>query len=166
MNYSTAIILALVLISAVTGCQRRPKNAVEMKLPTGTPQQPKGIAALSVTPGPTPFTTNEVTQYIQSHRLGKSIGDPSQLQVESLEFITASEVTVRLQGASTGLPATHRVAFAVIRGPLYFTGPPSSKPVQFERAYTLFDAGTGNLLMSGTLNASKQPVRGTNQPPR
>lgn len=33
---------------------------------------------------------------------------------------------------------------------------PSSKTVAFETAYAVFDAQTGNLLMSGTLQAAKQ----------
>ena len=128
-----------------------------MKLPTGTPQRPQGLKALVVKPGPEPFTKDDVTQYIRTHRLAKTEGDISQLQVESLEFITAKEVTSRLQAVSTGLPDDQRVAFAIIRGPLYFTGPARSKPVAFDRAYVLFDAATGNLLMSGTLEKAKQP---------
>jgi hypothetical protein len=85
--------------------------------------------------------------------------------VENLEFITAREVTARLQGASTGLPDDHRVAFATIRGPIYFTGPRNLKPVAFDTAYALFDAATGNLLMSGTLTKSKEQPRGDNPSP-
>jgi hypothetical protein len=144
----------------LTGCEscrtHTPQNATQMKLPTGTPKRPQGLKALTVTPGPTPFTGADVTQYIRTHRLARITGDLSQLTVTNLEFMTAREVTTRLQNEPTGLPDDQRVAFATITGRLYFTGPPGSKTAAFESAYAVFDAQTGNLLMSGTLNASKQ----------
>jgi hypothetical protein len=167
MNRKILALVTLVALSFAAGCKRthRPENAVEMKMPTGTPQQPKGMQGLAVKAGPEPFTQNDVTQFVKTHRLAMSIGDISQLRVESLEFITAREVTARLQGASTGLPDDHRVAFATIRGPVYVTGPRNIKPVAFDTAYALFDAATGNLLMSGTLAKSKdQPSGRGNQP--
>lgn len=175
MNTRITLFVALAVLCFAASCRRahRPENAVEMKMPAGTPKQPQGLQALAVKPGPEPFTKDDVTQYIQTHRLAKSVGDISQLRVESLEFLTAREVTARLQGASTGLPDDHRVAFATIRGPVYFTGPRNSRPVAFDTVYALFDAATGNLLMSGTLVKSKyqpregdQPSGTGNQPPK
>jgi hypothetical protein len=161
------VLLGLLVSSIVlTGCEscrtHTPQNATQMKLPTGTPQRPQGMKALTVTPGPTPFTANDVTQYVRTHRLARMIGDMSQLTVTNLEFMTAREVTNRLQNESTGLPDDQRVAFATIQGPLYFTGPSGSKTAAFETAYAVFDAQTGNLLMSGTLNAAK-PTTGRPQ---
>jgi hypothetical protein len=169
MTRNTVILAVVALCAGVTGCDscgsRQPKGAVQMKMPTGTPQRPTGMKALTVKPGPEPFSKDDVTQFIRTHRLARSVGDLSQLQVESLEFITAREVTGRLQNVHTGLPDDTRVAFAVIRGPVYFTGPPKSRPVAFDRAYALFDAATGNLLMSGTLEKAKQqPGDKGNQP--
>lgn len=169
MTKDIVLFSIVALCAGLTGCQscdrHEPKNALQIKLPAGTPQRPQGLKALAVNPGPTPFTQGDVTQYVRTHRLARSIGDLSQLTVDSLEFITAKEVTIRLQGASTGLPDIQRVAFAIIRGPLYFTGPAPGKPVAFESAYALFDAGTGNLLMSGTLDVEKQPTGGATQAP-
>lgn len=158
MTRNFVLLSVLAICSGQTGCKGRhePKNAIQMKLPTETPQRPQGMKALEVKPGPTPFTPDDVTQYVRTHRLGRMVGDLSQLQVESVDFITAREVTSRLRGASTGLPDSQRLGFATIRGPLYFTGPPPGKPVGVERAYALFDAATGNLLMSGTLDVAKQ----------
>lgn len=165
MNKKMAVLVALVAVSGVAGCKRphRPENAVEMKMPEGTPKRPQGMHALAAKGGAEPFSKDDVTQFIQTHRLAKSVGDISKLSVESMEFITAREVTVRLQGASTGLPDDQHVAFVIIRGPIYFTGPPrvTPAPVAFDTAYALFDAVTGNLLMSGTLEKSKkQPQPG------
>ncbi len=139
--------------------------AIAMKLPTKTAQRPQGMKALNVKPGPEPFTQNDVAQFVQTHRLARSVGDLSKLHVDSLEFITAREASIRLQGASTGLPDNERVGFAIIRGPQYFTGPmTTTKPVAFQSSYALFDAETGNLLMSGTLEPAK-PTTAGGQPP-
>ena len=127
----------------------------QIKVPTAKPQQAQGTKALEVKQGLAPFTKEDITQYVRTHRLAKTVGDLSQLQVESVEYITAREVKNRLRGVSTGLPDKQRVAFAIIRGPVYFSGPPGSKPVAFDRAYALFDASTGNLLMSGTLDTAR-----------
>lgn len=162
MTGRIALFVGLAVICFAVSCKRahRPENAVEMKMPAGIPKQPQGLQALAVKAGPEPFTKEDVTQYVQTHRLAKSIGDISRLRVESLEFLTAREVTARLQGASTGLPDNQRVAFATIRGPVYFTGPRNTRPVAFDSVYALFDAATGNLLMSGTLVKSKDQPRG------
>ena len=167
MNKTIFLLVALVAVSGATGCKRtrRPENAIQMNMPTGTPKRPQGMQALAVKPGAEPFNQDDVTQFVRTHRLAKSAGDVAQLRVESLEFITAREATARLQGASTGLPDDYRVAFATIRGPAYFTGPRDSKPVAFDTVYALFDASTGNLLMSGTLIKSKDQPQGGNQRP-
>lgn len=168
MNTKKVILIALTTLSGAAGCEKahRPENAVEMKMPEGTPKRPQGMQGLAIKAGAEPFTKDDVTQFVQTHRLAKSVGNISQLRVESLEFITAREVTARLQGASTGLPDDQRVAFATIRGPIYFTGPRNIRPVAFDTAYALFDAATGNLLMSGTLTKSKEQPQGgrDNQP--
>ena len=149
--------LVLMLTEAQASAQgAKETNALQLKLPTQSPQRPKGIRALEIKPGRVPFTTNDVALYVQTHRLAKSVGDLSQLRVESLELITARELTTRLQGVSTGLPSRERVGFAIIRGPIYFTGPRPGKPVEFERGYVVFDASTGNLLMSGSLRLARE----------
>jgi hypothetical protein len=121
------------------------------------------MKALDVKPGIVPFSQNDVLRFARTHHLAKSMGDTSKIRVESLDFITAKEVSTRLQYVSTGLPDDERVAFAVIRGPLYFTGPAGTKPVLFDRAYLLFDAQTGNLLMSGTLEQANRSNRADTQ---
>jgi hypothetical protein len=162
------LIGVLLLCAGLAGCEfggsREPKNATKMTLPTGTPQRPQGMRALSPRPGPEPFTKDDVTQYVRTHRLARTTGEQSQLQVESVEVLTARAVRIRLQNASTGLPDDTRVAFAVIRGPIYFTGPAGSKPVAFDRAYALFDVASGNLLMSGTLDTPGGSGQGGSKP--
>ena len=65
--------------------------------------------------------------------------------------MTSKAVTDRLRGASPGVGDEDMVGFVTLRGVFVFTGPPPGKPVRFTRAYAVFDATTGNLLMTGTL---------------
>ncbi len=152
----------LALCASMTGCDSfsgSQQEPTKIKPPTGTRQRPQGVKALELKPSLAQFTQDDVTQYVRTHRLAKSVGDLSQLKVESMETLTAREVKTRLQNASTGLPDNTRLVFAIIRGPIYFSGPPGSKPVAFDRAYAVFDAATGNLLMSGTLEKAKRPTK-------
>jgi len=166
MKTTTLVLGLLAICSILSACHRihHPEGAVRMNLPTGKPLQPQGMRALEVKPGAEPFTRDDVTKFIQTHRLGRSIGDISQLRADSLEFLPAREATSRLQGASSGLTDEHQVGLAIIRGPLYFTGPPPSKPIAFASAYALFDAKTGNLLMSGALDKAPGGKTGGQSP--
>jgi hypothetical protein len=114
------------------------------------------MAALTVRAGEPPFVKDDVVTYFKTHQFPKSVGSPDQMSVENLEFITSAEVSKRLDGASTGLAATDRVAFVTLSGTFVFTGP-QAKPAQFRRAYAIFDAVTGNLLMVGTLEDTNPP---------
>jgi hypothetical protein len=124
--------------------------------PKGTPLAPVGMKALEVKPGPEPFTREDVSRYFQTHNLPRNRGSNADIQVEQLEFLSAGEVRSRLQGVLSGLPEDARVGFVTLRGTIIFTGPPSAdrKPATFERAYALFSAVTGSLLMVGTLDSA------------
>jgi len=124
--------------------------------PKGTPLAPVGMKALDVKPGAEPFTREDVSGYFQTHNLPRNRGSNADFQVEQLEFLSAGELRERLQGMVSGLPDGARVGFVTLRGTIVFTGPPSAerKPATFERAYAVFSAATGNLLMVGTLNTA------------
>ncbi|MFZ1047415.1 MAG: hypothetical protein WAN52_17520, partial [Pseudolabrys sp.] len=75
-------------------------------------------------------------------------------------FITTKDVRSRLSGAAPDRGEDVRIGFATLRGTFVFTGPPQSgKSVKFDRAYAIFDASSGNLLMAGTLDAADQQPR-------
>lgn len=133
----------------------RPEEAKKaLPLPKGPAKAPAGVAALSVRPGAAePFGVEDVSAYVHSHRLFKNTGPTADIAVERLEFITAGAVRDRLSGATTGLPDNTRLAFATLRGTFVFAGPPpKAKIATFDRAYALFSASSGNLLMFGTLD--------------
>jgi hypothetical protein len=109
------------------------------------------MPALSVKPGPEPFNKADVATYVQTHRLPRVSLDTSKpLEVESLEFIGAADVPPRLHGALTGLAASERVGFVVMRG-AFMASAPRAKEVPAERGYAVFSASTGNLVMFGIL---------------
>jgi outer membrane murein-binding lipoprotein Lpp len=148
------MVVAWLSVLAGCSCKAKPQEKIALKPPTGTPKRPQGMAALTVKPGPAPFTKEDVTAYFKTHKFPKNQGSADQVQVDNLEFITSGEVTKRLQGVSTGLGESERVAFATLSGPFVFTGP-KTKPVRFQSGYAVFDAITGNLLMVGTLEQAK-----------
>jgi hypothetical protein len=153
------ILLALLALLALSQCNRGPRGPekVALALPTGTPKRPQGMGALTVRPGQAqPFTKEDVATYVQSHNLPLNLGVASDVQVDSLEFLTNKEVSGRLQGASPGLADDEKVAFATLTGTFIFTGPSPGKGVKFSRAYAVFDVQTGNLLMVGTLEQGRE----------
>jgi hypothetical protein len=159
MKSPHALPIVLLGVLTLTGCDSscaRKQEKIALQMPTGTPKRPQGVAALTVRAGDPPFTRDDVVAYIKTHRLPKTLGSPDQVAVDNVEFVTSAEVSRRLDGASTGLAATDRVAFVTLSGTFVFTGP-DTRPVQFRRAYVVFDATTGNLLMVGTLDDGNRP---------
>ena len=130
----------------------RPK--VALKPPSGPGKRPKGLPALTVTPGPQPFTQADVTAYFKTHNLPKNEASGATIQVDRLEFIRSADVTARLQGVSTGLADGDPVAFATLSGAFLFTGPEAVQ-ARFRAAYAVFDSATGNLLLIGTLTSAE-----------
>lgn len=134
------------------------QKKMALPLPVGTPKRPQGMTALTVKPGPEPFSKQDVIEYFKKHNLPKNSGSVTQFQVDTLEFLTSKEVSQRLQGVTTGLGDNERVGFVTLTGSFVFTGPPKrGKPATFSRAYAVFDTTTGNLLMAGTLERTERP---------
>jgi len=150
-------------LGLIAGCHRRhhEEEKIALKLPMGNPNRPQGSTALTVNSGAAqPFTQQDVVNYFKTHNLPKNSGDLSQFQVTSLEFLTSKEVSQRLDGELTGLADNDKIGFVTLTGLFVFTGPPSGKLARFTKAYAAFDAGTGNLLMIGTLSDQRQePVK-------
>jgi hypothetical protein len=165
-----SVVIALILLAllallalALSQCKKGPGEPEKqaLHLPVGTPKRPQGMGALAIQPGqPQPFSKTDVATYLQSHNLPLNRGAATDVQVDSLEFLTNKEVSDRLQGASPGLADNEKVGFATLTGTFIFTGPPPGKPVRFSRGYAVFDALTGNLLMVGALEEGRE------QPPR
>ena len=152
-----AVVLFAAVVGTIVSCERHPpeQQKIAMPLPRGTPMHPQGIPALKVRPGPVPFTEADVAAYFATHNLPLNGADPSQLHVASLEFITSAEARDRLQGEPTGLDDDERVGFVTMTGTFIFSGPKGTKTATFSRAYAIFVAATGALIMDGTLDEGK-----------
>jgi hypothetical protein len=148
-------------LAAIVSCYpERPGEQEKMALylPKGPSKRPQGMNALVVRVGSAqPFTTQDVVNYFKTHNLPMNMSSTGQFQVESVEFLTDRQVSERLGGASPGLTADEKVAVATLRGSFVFTGPSGGGPARFSRAYAVFDAKTGNLLMIGTLEQQQTP---------
>jgi len=163
-----SMLLVIASLGLLAGCrhdrdekgenEKGEQKKLALHLPTGTPKRPQGMTALTVKPGAEPFSKPDVVAYFQAHNFPKNVGTVGQFHVDTLEFISSKDVTQRLQGVSTGLEDTARLGFVGLSGTFIFTGPGSSrKPVIFNRAYAVFDAANGNLMMVGTLEQTDQP---------
>jgi hypothetical protein len=152
----TACGLAIAGIGLAACHYQQPGEQTKIALkppPQGQAHRPQGMTAIYVsTNGGQPFTKQDVITYFKSHNLPMNMTPNTQFTVDSLEFLTNEQVSERLQGASPGVARGERVAFATLSGQFVFTGPPPGKPARFSRAYAVFDAATGNLLMIGTLD--------------
>lgn len=128
---------------------------------TGEQQYPLGIPA--ITPranlmsasGPR-FTRDDVIQYIGTHPqiLGAIPGKPAPV-VTSVQFVTAAQASVLLQGESIGLPDSSPVC--IVRAKGSFASSYSPPPILANKAEApattavlVFDAHTGNMIISGT----------------
>jgi hypothetical protein len=151
-------ILVTGIVGLLAGCDRHPKQEEKaLQLPQGTPKRPIGFSALKVTPGaPEPFTKSDVANYFAEHNLPLNRGPKTDFQVADLEFLTSKQASDRLAGEQTGLEDDHPVGFATLTGKFVFSGPPNAKTATFSKAYALFDATTGNLLMDGTLESENR----------
>lgn len=154
------VILALLALLALAYCHFKEgpseQKKIALPLPKGTPNRPQGTPALTVKTGAVqPFAKEDVATYFQTHNLPMNMGARGDIQVESIEYLTNKEVTERLSGASPGLADNDRVGFTVLAGTFIFSGPPGSKLAKFSRAYAVFSAQTGNLLMVGTLDQAR-----------
>ena len=158
-----AILVLTGALALLMGCHHRDDDDRQKKValhpPSGTPKRPQGMTALTVNSGAAqPFTKADVIAYFKTHNLPKNSASVNQIQVDTLDFLTSKDVSQRLQGVATGLAENDKVGFVTLTGTFIFTGPGTdSKVAKFNRAYAVFDAATGNLLMIGTLEQRGGP---------
>ncbi len=168
MKHTSSYLLALMLatIIGLAACDNDKPKMSKIAPPTGTAKTPQGLHALNVSAGPEPFSKADVTAYFQTHNLPRNLASNASIQVESVEFMSSSDVSSRLAGERTGLADSARLGFVTLTGEFLLTGPSGSHVARFTRAYAAFDASSGNLLMVGTLpeasdnnnaNAGKKP---------
>jgi len=152
------VLLFLGGLGWLVGCDYNKREKIALQIPKEPPKRPQGSTALTVKRGAAePFTKQDVADYFKTHNLPRNATSTSDFTVDTLEFLTNKEVTTRLNGASPGLAENDKIGFATLKGVFIFTGPRQASPARFTRAYAAFDASTGNLLMTGTLEREEQP---------
>jgi hypothetical protein len=115
------------------------------------PTQPEGSPALAPHLNGTPsFTLDDVKQFVANHQLLKPANRDVVHKLISAEFMTSSEASSRLNGVTTGFPDAYMLCLVELQGPFTFTGPVGATAV-YPRGVLVFDATTGNLVITGGL---------------
>ena len=114
---------------------------------TGRPAiPPRQVGTGPTTPA---FTAADVKQYHQVHAGLDSCPSSRPVTIVTIQFVTEKELRSQLASASTGLPDDALLCLVVYNGEFLLQGPPGSNAsVTYPRAAEVFDAHTGNLLMT------------------
>jgi hypothetical protein len=164
MHRSALTLAAVVALGVLAACPKENEpepsrgggevqKKIALKAPAGTPKRPEGMSAIHVTHAGE-ISKQQVVEYFKTHNLPMNYTTTKDFHVDSVDLITAREVTDRLQGVKTGLADDERLAFVTLAGTFTFTGPTKSRPATFRRAYAVFDLKNGNLMMVGTLEGN------------
>lgn len=125
-------------------------------------QQPKGAPAMHpVHPDRVPaFTADEVRQFLTSTPGPIGIQGEPGVTISRVDCsVTAKDVSVILHGKSTGLPADVPLCYVELAGTFTFSSPPTRtsphlKAVTFNTGFRVFDAKTGNIMLTGAFKRS------------
>jgi len=169
MRHSIWICAAVVALGTLTACppkenpeqpkssgggEKRQEKIALKPPPLEKARRPEGMNALRVSNGT--ISKDQVVEYFKTHNLPMNYTATSDFHVESVDMMTAKQVSDRLAGESTGLADDERLAFVTLAGMFTFTGPPKSSAANFKRAYAVFDVKNGNLMMVGTLEPNRE----------
>lgn len=151
-----ALCLCLLMILVVVACGSSPTHSKSgnLPLPTVTPQQLVGVGA--ITPSSTgTITQTDVMNYVQTHNIPFNSATQAAHKVESISFVTSKQVNTLLNRKNTYIPDNYPLCFVTFSGTFLFPHPPvpvvSRRSFTYQRAFEVFDAKTGNLLMGGGL---------------
>jgi hypothetical protein len=117
--------------------------------PSVAPTPPKGSAAITPHLAAVPaFTLDDARRYVVTRPLPLGAARDYKPNVTRTEFLTSRQVRERLHGVVTGFPADHVLCYVELQGPFSFPGPQGAVAT-YNRGVLIFDAQTGNLLISG-----------------
>ena len=122
--------------------QRGSLDPHALGLPAITPRN-KAVGASTPT-----FTTDDVVQYVHAHSMpDASLSGPKPV-ITRIAFLTSREVSILLKGESTGVPDDTLLCYVELSGTFTFSGS-SGVTVTYHTGVEVFDAHTGNLLITG-----------------
>jgi hypothetical protein len=153
------------LASVGTGCSRQQQRAPEPQgasqgkavtpdisrlLKESRPTVPVGSAAIKPATQSVPsFTVDAAREYAMAHPLPAFAGGKNQKpKITRSEFLTSKQVSQILHGANTGFADDQLLCYVELQGPFTFSGPPKTT-VTYPRGIMIFNAATGNFIMSG-----------------
>lgn len=127
--------------------------------PVNTGSKALGIPAIAPRSGafsasqPT-FTSDDVVRYVNAHAVPQARLSNGTLTVTKVSFMTSQQVSILLNGESTGVDDDTLLCVAEMQGNVVFmhNSPDARTPLSFTNVYEVFDAHTGNLLMWGGLD--------------
>lgn len=100
------------------------------------------------------FTSTDVVAYIsQAGFASGHLVKGAHLVIDKIAFITSKQASILLQGEFIGLPDNAIVCYVELTGPFLMDNmaslPPGAKIPTVQKGVEVFDAKTGNLLISG-----------------
>ncbi|SRR5579885_1433563 len=108
---------------------------------------PRTTTADTTTPA---FTTTDVEQYVSNNPMPRNLASWHPVIV-NVVFTSSLQVSTMLSGESTSVPDATLLCYVELRGTFSFPAPDGTA-VTYQRGFEVFDAHTGNLLISGRLN--------------
>jgi len=156
IGLALAASIALGLTNAESDAQESGNAGPSQRLPPSRelpanmpPTQPKGSAAIAPHLATVPaFTLDDARQYVTTHRLPFRGPPDYKPQITTVEFLTSQQVSERIHRAKTGFGADHLFCYVELQGPFSFGGPQGAVAT-YSRGVLIFDAQTGNLVISG-----------------
>jgi hypothetical protein len=119
--------------------------------PLGIPAiQPRAAMALVDSAGPY-YTEADVRQYVATNRPGFTVPGTPNPVVVSVKFMTAQQASAQLGGESMGVPDSTLLCLVWVSGTFQNTHGPVDNTTTvptFTQGWMVFDAHTGNLLVS------------------
>jgi hypothetical protein len=146
------LVLAIVGLATISSCKREEEGGspriqnLPMNLP---PTMPAGSAAITPHIAGTPaFSVDDAKQYVATHHVPMGLREDGKPVITRAEFLTSTELSDRLHGATTGFPSNYPLCYVELQGPVTFVGPQGLK-ITYNRGVLIFDARTGNLVIGG-----------------
>jgi hypothetical protein len=95
------------------------------------------------------FTAQDVTRYFATIPNYGRFDSSTPTSVIDVQFLTAQQAEATLRTTLAPTPADRLVCVVKIDGTFISTGPPGARPTTSATALIVFDAHTGNILVSG-----------------
>ncbi len=93
------------------------------------------------------FDEADIRQFVLANRVGVKIISTSAFSIEKVEFLTKKEIGTRIGDDSTGLPDSALQCLVTLNG-TFTVRSPNGTNISYSKAYDIFDARTGNKLIS------------------